>query len=58
MEWIGAVLGEKLPTGAIEDVLKDGKILCRLMNKLAPGAVKKINEKPVGQFQLMENVQR
>lgn len=55
--WISACLGEPLPPGAIEDVLKDGVILCNLINKLAPGSVKKIQTKGTN-FQLMENIQR
>jgi hypothetical protein len=27
--WIEAVLGERLPQGPFEDVLRDGTILCR-----------------------------
>lgn len=57
LEWIAAVLGEKLPPGAYEDVLKDGQVLCKLINKLAPGSVKKIQERGTN-FQLMENIQR
>lgn len=57
LEWISAVLGEKLPPGAYEDVLKDGVVLCKLANKLTPGSVKKIQERGTN-FQLMENVQR
>lgn len=55
--WIEAVLGEKLPSGNYEDVLRDGVILCHLINKLAPGSVKKIQSKGTN-FQLMENIQR
>lgn len=51
------MLGEKLPPGNYEDILKDGVILCKLINKLAPGSVKKIQTKGTN-FQLMENVQR
>ena len=57
MKWISESLGEKLPAGPIEDVLKNGVILCHLMNKLTPGSVKKIQEKGTN-FQLMENIQR
>jgi len=57
MEWIAACLGEPLPKGPLEDVLKNGVILCHLINKLAPGSVKKIQEKGTN-FQLMENIQR
>lgn len=57
MTWIFQVLGEKTPSGQYEDILKDGIILCKLINKIAPGSVKKIQEKGTN-FQLMENVQR
>lgn len=57
LEWIFAVLGEKVPPGEYEDILRDGQVLCKLANKLAPGSVKKIQERGTN-FQLMENVQR
>lgn len=55
-EWIEAVLGEKFPKGELyEDVLRDGQVLCKLINKMAPGSVPKINSSG-GQFKLMENI--
>ncbi|XP_011498065.1 PREDICTED: muscle-specific protein 20 [Ceratosolen solmsi marchali] len=57
LDWIQNVLGEKLPPGNYEDILRDGVILCQLINKIAPGSVKKIQNKGTN-FQLMENVQR
>lgn len=51
------MLGEPVPKGEFEDILKDGVVLCNLMNKLAPGSVKKIATKGTN-FQLMENIQR
>ncbi|XP_030558435.1 muscle-specific protein 20 [Drosophila novamexicana] len=55
-EWIEAILGEKFPAGQLyEDVLKDGQVLCNLINKLQPGAVSKINSSG-GQFKFMENL--
>lgn len=57
MNWIFAVIGEKVPAGNYEDILKDGVVLCKLANKLTPGSVKKIQERGTN-FQLMENVQR
>jgi len=55
-EWIQSVLGEKFPpSAAFEDVIQDGIILCRVMNKLKPGAIPKINEAG-GQFKMMENI--
>ncbi|XP_072160976.1 myophilin [Bemisia tabaci] len=57
IEWIEAVIGEKLPNQPYEDVLRDGVVLCNLINKIAPGSVKKIQTKGTN-FQLMENIQR
>merc|ERR1712008_225262 len=55
-DWIEAVLEEPLPAGDYEEVLKDGVILCRLMNKIVPGAIKKFKQKGPA-FLLMENIQ-
>lgn len=57
LNWVFAVLGEKVPSGQYEDILRDGQVLCRLANKLTAGSVKKIQERGTN-FQLMENVQR
>jgi len=55
LDWIEAVTGEKIPRDQpFEKVLKDGVILCNMMNKLIPGVVKRINKKG-SNFQLMEN---
>merc|ERR1712066_250890 len=56
MQWIEAVMGEPLPAGDFADVLKDGVLLCKLINKIQPGSVKKFKEKGPA-FMLMENVQ-
>ncbi|XP_018328972.1 muscle-specific protein 20 [Agrilus planipennis] len=55
-KWIEDVLGKKFPAGQLyEDVLRDGVILCELINKLAPGSVPKVNTSG-GQFKFMENI--
>jgi hypothetical protein len=49
-------LGKKFPSGvAYEDIIQDGTVLCRVMNKLQPGSISKINEAG-GQFKMMENI--
>ncbi|KOB78552.1 Muscle protein 20 [Operophtera brumata] len=54
--WIEGVIGAKFPPGEIfEDVLKDGTVLCQLINKIKPGSVNKINTSG-GQFKMMENI--
>jgi len=68
-EWIEEVTGEQIFNHEeypwVDDVstssknfhslLKDGKILCRLMNIINPGAIKKINESSMA-FKQMENI--
>ncbi|CAG0900529.1 unnamed protein product, partial [Darwinula stevensoni] len=54
--WIETVLGEKFPPGhSYEDSIRDGVVLCKLMNKLKPGAIPKINNSG-SQFKMMENI--
>ncbi|CAH4033422.1 muscle-specific protein 20 [Pieris brassicae] len=54
--WIETILGARFPPGeAFEDVLKDGTVLCQLINKIKPGSVNKINTSG-GQFKMMENI--
>ncbi|KAG0718949.1 Muscle-specific protein 20 [Chionoecetes opilio] len=55
LEWIFTILGEAIPKGEFEDILQDGTVLCRLMNKLSPGNLPKINTSG-GQFKMMENL--
>ncbi|CAB4055086.1 TAGLN [Lepeophtheirus salmonis] len=57
IKWIEEVLGSKLPNKPYEDLLRDGVILCHLINKISPGSVKKILENGTN-FQLMENIER
>ncbi|GFO01721.1 transgelin [Plakobranchus ocellatus] len=56
--WIEDNLGEKIDRKTpYEEVLRDGIILCRLMNKLMPNCIKKIDTKGGG-FALMQNIER
>lgn len=58
LEWIGEVLGQTMPKNvSFEDQLRDGVVLCHLINKICPDSVKKIQTKGTN-FQLMENIQR
>ncbi|KAF9810097.1 hypothetical protein SFRURICE_011265 [Spodoptera frugiperda] len=41
--WIEAVIGEKFPSIPYELALRDGIILCKLMNRLQPGIITKVN---------------
>ncbi|GAB0090480.1 Calponin-homology (CH) domain-containing protein [Sergentomyia squamirostris] len=54
--WIETVLGERFPPGVLyEDVLRDGVILCRLMNRLKPGIIQRINTSG-GDYKMMDNI--
>jgi len=56
-EWVSQVTGHPVGTGAsFAADLKSGVVLCELINKLAPGSVKKINQQKMAAFQ-MENLQ-
>jgi mitogen-activated protein kinase kinase kinase 5 len=54
--WIEAVVGERFPPGVpYEEVLRNGVILCKLMNKLRPGIISKINTSG-GDYKMMDNL--
>ncbi|KAJ8919062.1 hypothetical protein NQ315_016969, partial [Exocentrus adspersus] len=54
--WIEAVTGQRFPPGVpYEDVLRDGILLCLLMNRLAPGIISKINTSG-GDYKFMDNL--
>lgn len=59
LEWIKDITGEPINTSGDMDnffeVLKDGVILCKLVNAIQPGAVKKVNESKMA-FKCMENL--
>ncbi|XP_071439951.1 muscle-specific protein 20-like [Hetaerina americana] len=55
-EWIEAVTGERFPPGcSFEDGLRDGILLCKLMNRLQPGIIPKVNLSG-GDYKMMDNV--
>ncbi|XP_046477386.1 muscle-specific protein 20 isoform X1 [Neodiprion pinetum] len=55
-QWIERVVGERFPAGiSYEDALRDGVLLCRLMNKLQPGLITKINASG-GDYKFMDNL--
>ena len=46
-EWIEAYIGEELPDEDFMDGLKDGTVLCRLLNVVKPGSTKyKVSKMP------------
>ncbi|XP_017886457.1 muscle-specific protein 20-like [Ceratina calcarata] len=54
--WLETVVGERFPPGvSYEDALRDGVLLCKLMNKLQPGIVPKINTSG-GDYKMMDNL--
>lgn len=53
--WISGILKKPFPAGSFGDALKSGVILCKLMNALQPGSVKKISEASTA-FPQMENI--
>jgi len=55
LKWIGTVLSLNLD-GDIYTNLSDGVLLCKLMNKVYPGIVPKINERG-NSFKQMENIE-
>lgn len=55
-QWIEAVIGERFPPNVpYEYALRDGIILCKLMNRLAPGIIQKINTSG-GDYKMMDNI--
>ncbi|XP_018564601.1 myophilin [Anoplophora glabripennis] len=59
LEWIASITGDGINTGGDMDnfyeVLKDGTLLCKLVNNIQPGMVKKVNTSSMA-FKCMENI--
>ncbi|KAF5303378.1 hypothetical protein FQR65_LT08291 [Abscondita terminalis] len=59
LEWVREILGEDINVAGdmdnFYDVLKDGQTLCRLVNTIKPGIVKKVNSSSMA-FKCMENI--
>ena len=54
--FIAEITGTQVPSGSLfMQALKDGKVLCQLVNTLSPGIVKKINKMKMP-FMQMENI--
>lgn len=54
-DWLEKVVGEPFPDGSFHEALKDGVYLCKAINVIAPGSVKKINQSKMA-FKMMENI--
>jgi hypothetical protein len=55
-EWMESILGYKFPKNfPLEEYIKDGQVLCKLINVISPGSVPKYNTTG-GQFKMMENI--
>jgi len=54
-QWMEGILGEKLPGPDFHSSLKNGVLLCNLLNKLQPGCCK-VPKKANAPFVQMENI--
>ncbi|BES93954.1 Calponin family repeat [Nesidiocoris tenuis] len=61
LEWVKAITGEPTNTSGDMDnfyeVLRNGVLLCKLVNIMKPGVIKKINESQMA-FKCMENIEK
>eukprot|EP00299_Pterocystis_sp_00344_P019646 c9719_g1_i1.p1 GENE.c9719_g1_i1~~c9719_g1_i1.p1 ORF type:complete len:1097 (-),score=353.71 c9719_g1_i1:69-3359(-) len=55
--WICQMTGVSIPSGnhCLDQPLRDGVVLCNLINKIRPGSVKKVNQMKMP-FMMMENI--
>lgn len=54
-DWLQAVAGQPFPAGSFHGALKDGVYLCKVINRLQPGSVPRINDSKMA-FKMMENI--
>lgn len=55
-QWIETVTGDRCPpTSDYETWLRDGIVLCKLMNRLQPGIVARVNTAG-GDYKMMDNI--
>lgn len=54
--WMESLLNEKLPKPTLRENLLDGVFLCKLVNALVPGALKKYHKKPKMLAMKIENI--
>jgi len=55
-QWIEASLKEELPKSNLRESLLDGVVLCKLVNALCPGALKRYHKKPRMLAMKIENI--
>ncbi|CAJ0956830.1 unnamed protein product, partial [Mesorhabditis belari] len=59
LEWCAGLAGEEMDTNGRKDNflerLKDGQVLCKVINGMKPGTIKKIM-KPISNFNCLENI--
>ena len=55
IKWVEETLGEKLPSKDLHEALKSGIILCRLLNCVKEGMIRKYNTRPIALME-MENI--
>ena len=53
--WVEAITGAPL-AGGFPEGLKDGTVLCALMNAIQPGSIARVNPAPTMPFKKMENI--
>lgn len=55
-QWIETITGDRFPPNAdYETTLRDGIVLCKLMNRLAPGIIPRVNVSG-GDYKMMDNI--